>query len=157
MNTDISPATLTRLGYDGLGGGNAECPENLRFASRSATRFYILTPTSSTPSTFLGRGASDILRTGQHSDSRHNSHVHKLIIPFSSPVFHAMFTSPQPPHQTRLSASPTPPPSSTSLTPRKPRMSSCDLSIRESPTKIGDLPVLTAVFPVVERYKIASM
>jgi len=106
---------------------------------------------------FTTKNGDIILRAGQQPDSTHDFCVHKLILSLASPVFRTMFNSPQPPHQAPIGQPDTIPVINIPDSPE-----ALDVVLRViypgvAPPKIDDLPTLTAVFPVVERYKIASI
>ena len=95
-----------------------------------------------------------ILRAGQKPDSAHDFHVHKTILSVASPVFRDILT--QPLYQAPIRHSDTP----VIDVPDSPE--AVDIVLRciypgAVPPKVGDLPILTALFFVAERYKIACM
>jgi len=105
---------------------------------------------------FTTKNGDIILRAGQQPDSTHDFRVHKLILSLASPVFRTMFGSPQPPHEAPIGQPDTIPVINVPDSPE-----ALDIVLRVIypvvPPKIGDLPTLTAVFPVVERYKFISI
>jgi len=107
---------------------------------------------------FTTKNPDIILRAGQRPDSTHDFHLHMVILSLASPVFQAMFF-PQPPRQAPI-GQPDSPITPIIDVPDSPE--TFDLVLRfiypgtEDP-KISDLPTLTAVFSVAERYKIAHL
>jgi len=104
---------------------------------------------------FTTKNGDIILRAGQQPDSTHDFRIHKLILSLASPVFRAMFTSHQPSHQAPIGQHDTIPAINVPDSPE-----ALDVVLRViypgvATPKIDDLPTLTAVFPVMERYKIA--
>ena len=101
-----------------------------------------------------GAPTDTILRAGQKPDSTHDFHVHKLILSCASPIFRDTLT--QPPHQAPIGHPDTP----VIDVPDSPE--AMDVVLRyiypgAVPPKVNDLPTLTALFFVAERYKIAYM
>ena len=108
------------------------------------------------PTFFTADDGDIILRAGPEPGSKHDFHVHKLILSLASPVFKDMFAFPQPLDQTSNEGHQLP----IVDVPESPEVVDTILRLiypGVEPPKIADMPTLTALLLVTDKYDIASV